>query len=108
MGGMSDEPPSIKTLLVVEDDLAIVSRLTKLPAVQAASQVIHVSGCLTTLKFLRYYTPDLILLDERLLHSNGSELGPRLAVMKDLQAMALLRVDGESAARTPQAWHRLR
>ena len=85
MEGMSDEPPSIKTILLVEDDMAIASRLSELLAQQAGNQVILVSDCLTTLKFLHYCKPDLILLDDRLLHSNGIELGPRLAVMKDLQ-----------------------
>jgi two-component SAPR family response regulator len=85
MKGMSDEPPSIKTILLVEDDIAIASRLSELLAQQAGNQAILVSDCLTTLKFLQYCKPDLILLDDRLLHSNGIELGPRLAVMKDLQ-----------------------
>ncbi len=82
---MYDEPPSIKTILVVEDDIATASRLTELFAQQAAYQIIHVSDCLTTLKFLHYCTPDLILLDEGLLHSNGIDLRYRLALMKDLQ-----------------------
>ncbi len=84
MEGMSDEPPSIKTILVVEDDIATASRLRELLAQQAAYQVILVSDCLTTLKFLHYCKPDLILLDDRLLHSNGIDLGPRLAVCKCL------------------------
>jgi CheY-like chemotaxis protein len=65
--------------------MAIASRLSELLAQQAGHQVILVSDCLTTLKFLQYCKPDLILLDDRLLHSNGIELGPRLALMKDLQ-----------------------
>src|SRR5712692_2389325 len=85
MEGKSDESPSIKTILLVEDDITIASRLSELLAQQAGNQVILVSDCLTTLKFLHYCTPDLILLDDRLLHSNGIELGPRLAMMKDLQ-----------------------
>ena len=101
---MSDEPPSIKTILVVEDDLAVASWLTELLAQQAADQVILVSDCLTTLKFLRYCTPDLILLDERLLHVNGIELGPRLAVMKDLQAIPLLLFDVDVALHTLHEW----
>lgn len=85
MEGMSDEPPSIKTILIVEDDIATASRLSELLAQEAAYQVILVSDCLTTLKFLHYCKPDLIFLDERLLHINGIELGPRLAMMKELQ-----------------------
>jgi two-component SAPR family response regulator len=85
MEGTSDEPPSIKTILLVVDDSAIASRLSELLAQQTGNQVILVSDCLTTLKFLHYCKPDLILLDDRLLHSNGIELGPRLTVMKDLQ-----------------------
>src|SRR6266849_2681811 len=87
---MSDEPPSIKTVLVVEDDSATASRLTEFFAQQAAYQIILVSDCLTTLKFLHYCTPDLILLDERLLWIKGIELGPRLAVMQELRDIPLL------------------
>ena len=115
---MSDEPPFIKTILLVEDDSAIASRLSELLVQQAASQVLLVSDCLTTLgkvqmnltllcsynaniikqdwlylnlalKFLHDCKPDLILLDDRLLHSNGIELGPRLVVMKDLQEIPI-------------------
>jgi|SRR5579872_1365132 len=87
---MNDEPPSIKTVLEVEDDSVTASRLTELLAQQAAYQVILVSDCLTTLKFLHYCTPDLILLDDRLLHSQGIELGPRLALMRDLHNIPLI------------------
>src|SRR5229473_697735 len=74
MEGMSDEPPPIKTILLVEDDIATASWLSELLAQQAAYQVILVSDCLTTLKFLHYCKPDLIFLDERLLHINGIDL----------------------------------
>ena len=96
--GMCYEPSSVKTILVVEDDLARASRLSELLARQATYEIILVSDCLTTLKFLHYCTPDLIILDERLLHSNGIELGPRLAVMKELQDIPILvlSVDGVS------------
>ena len=92
MEGTGYEPPSIKTVLLVEDDIATASRLIELLAQQAAYQVIHVSDCLTTLKFLHYCKPDLIILDDRLLHINGIELGPRLAAMKDLQDIPILLV----------------
>ncbi len=87
---MCYEPPSIKTILIVEDDLITASRLSELLARQADYEVILVSDCLTTLKFLHYCTPDLIILDARLLQSNGIELGPRLAVMKELQDIPVL------------------
>src|SRR5258705_5939020 len=94
-GRKYDDPPSIKTVLVVEDDSAIASRLSELLAPQAAYQIIFVSDCLTTLKFLRYCKPDLILLDERLLHINDIELGPRLAMMKNLQDITSYLLDAE-------------
>jgi len=90
MEGMCYEPPSVKTILIVEDNLTTASRLSELLAQQADYEIILVSDCLTTLKFLHYCTPDLILLDVRLLHSNGIELGPRLAVMKELQDIPIL------------------
>jgi CheY-like chemotaxis protein len=102
---MSDEPPSIKTVLVVEDDLATASRLTEFLAHQAAYQIILVSDCLTTLKFLHYCTPDLILLDERLLCINGIELRPRLAVMKELRDIPLLLFSEDVRVLNIREWH---
>ena len=86
----SDEPPSRKKLLLVEDNIAIASRLGEVLAQQAGYQVIVASDGLTALKFLRSFKPDLLLLDERLLRRNGTELDPRLFLLKDLQAIPLL------------------
>src|SRR5712692_10243403 len=105
MEGMSDEPPSIKTILVVEDDIATASRLRELLAQQAAYQVILVSDCLTTLKFLHYCKPDLILLDDCLLHSNGIDLGPRLAVMKELQDIPIFLFGKDVTLHNTDEWH---
>lgn len=90
MERVSSEPSSIKTLLLVEDNLATASELGKMLAQQAGYQVIVASDCLTALKFLRSFKPDLMLLDERLLTRNGIDLLPRLHVMKDLQDIPLL------------------
>jgi DNA-binding response OmpR family regulator len=87
---ISYEPPSIKKLLLVEDNIATASRLGEVLAQQAGYQVIVASDCLTALKFMRSFKPDLMLLDERLLTRNGIELDPRLFIMKDLQAIPLL------------------
>jgi CheY-like chemotaxis protein len=88
--GASYEPPSIKRILLVEDDPATALRLSEMLAQQAGSQVIFASDGLTALKFVRFCKPDLILLDERLLARNGIGLGPRLSVMQDLLDIPLL------------------
>jgi chemotaxis response regulator CheB len=81
---------------VLEDDRAIASRLTELLAQQVAYQLILVaSDCLTALKFLRYCTPDFILLDKRLLHIKDIDLRPRLVLMKDLQDIPLYLFDDD-------------
>ncbi len=82
--------PSLKTLLLVEDDLATAVRLGETLAQQAACRVIFASDWLTALKFLRMCKPDLMLLDERLLTRSGISLVQRLDVMKDLQDIPLL------------------
>ena len=92
----SSEPSSIKTLLLVEDNLATVSELGKMLAQQAGYQVIFASDCLTALKFLRSFKPDLMLVDERLLTRNGIDLMPRLHVMKDFQDIPLLLLSTDS------------
>jgi DNA-binding response OmpR family regulator len=91
----SYEPPSVKKLLLVEDNLATATQLGEKLAQQAGYQVIVASDCLTALKFLRSCKPDLMLVDERLLTRNGIDLLPRLNVMKDCQDIPflLLRTD---------------
>ena len=86
----SDEPPSRKKLLLVEDNIATAARLGEMLAQQAGYQVIVASDCTTALKFLRSFKPDLVLLDERLLIRNGTDLWPRLHLMRDLQDIPLL------------------
>jgi DNA-binding response OmpR family regulator len=92
----SYEPPSIKKLLLVEDNLATIARLGERLVQQAGYQVIVASDCLTALKFLHSFKPHLMLLDERLLTRNGIDLLPRLHVMKDLQDIPLLLFSTDS------------
>ncbi len=92
----SYEPPSRKKLLLVEDNLATAARLGEVLAQQAGYQVFVVSDCLTALKFMRSFKPDLLLLDERLLTRNGIDLLQRLHLMKDLQDIPLLLLGTDS------------
>ena len=82
--------PPIKLLLLIEDNPALATRLGGMLAHQADYQIIVASDSLTALKFLRSCTPDLMLMDERLLTRNGIDLAPRLLMMKDLQDISLL------------------
>ncbi len=86
----SYESPSIKKLLLVEDNFFTASQLGEILAQQAGYQVIVASDCLTALKFLRYCKPDLMLVDARLLMRHDIDLLPRLQIMKDLQDIPLL------------------
>jgi response regulator RpfG family c-di-GMP phosphodiesterase len=86
----SDEPPSIRKLLLVEENLATIARLGERLAQQAGYQVIVASDCLTALKFLRSFKLDLVLVNEHLLMRNGIDLLPRLHMMKDLQDIPFL------------------
>ena len=90
MEGASDEPPSIKLLLLIEDNPALATRLGGMLAHQSDYQIIIASDCVTALRFLRSCTPDLMLVDKRLLTRNGIDLAPRLLMMKDLQDIPLL------------------
>jgi DNA-binding response OmpR family regulator len=96
MKGGLDEPPSVKLLLLIEDDLTIASWLAELFTQQAGYQVVVASDCLTGLKFMRLCTPALMLLDERLLTSKGIDLGPWLSLMQDLQAIPFLLFSSRS------------
>jgi CheY-like chemotaxis protein len=90
MNGEFYESPSIKTILLVEDNPATALRLGELFSEQADYRVIFASDGLTALKFIRSCKPDLILLDERLLTRNGIDLGPRFSFIQDLQAIPLI------------------
>ena len=88
--------PTFKRVLMIEDHPALATRLADtLLAQRADTQVIVVSDCVTALKFLRSCTPDLMLVDERLLTHNGIDLTPRLRIMKDLQDIPLLLFSAE-------------
>jgi DNA-binding response OmpR family regulator len=91
-----NKPPSRKKLLLVEDNTAIAARLGEMLTQQAGYQVIVASDCLTALKFLRSCKPDLMLLDERLLMQDGTDLLQRLHLMKDLQDIPLLLLGTDS------------
>ncbi len=95
-----NEPPSRKKLLFVEDNLATVSWLGEMLTQQADYQVIVASDCLTALKFLRFFKPDLMLVDARLLTRDGTDLLPRLRLMKDLQDIPLLLLGTDSLRST--------
>ncbi len=83
--------PTFKVVLIIEDHPAIATRLAEMLLAQwTDTQVIVASDCLTALKFLRSCTPDLMLMDERLLTQNGIDLAPRLLTMKDLQDIPVL------------------
>jgi DNA-binding response OmpR family regulator len=85
-----DESPSIKKLLLVEDNCATASQIGEILAQQAGYQVIVASDCKTALKFLRSCKPDLMLVDAGLLIRNGIDFLPRLRMMQDLQDIPLL------------------
>ena len=88
---MADELPSIKLFLIIEDNPDLAVWLGRMLAQQQADyQIIVASDCLTALKFLRTCTPDLMLMDERLLMHKGVNLAPRFRMMKDLQDIPLL------------------
>jgi DNA-binding response OmpR family regulator len=86
----SYEPPSIKTLLLVEDNCATASHLGEKLADLPGYRVIVASDCVTALKFLRFCKPDLMLVDARLLTHHGIDLFPRLQMMQDLKDVPLL------------------
>ena len=84
------ERPSVKTLLLVEDNSATASQLGEKLAELPGYQVIVASDCVTALKFVRSCKPDLMLVDARLLTRNGIDLLPRLQRMQELQGIPLL------------------
>ena len=86
----SNEPPSVKKLLLVEDNVATASQLGEILARAAGYQVIVATDCLTALKFLCSCKPDLMLVDARLLSRQGIDFFPRLQMMHDLQDIPLL------------------
>lgn len=89
-GRVCNQPPSLKTVLLIEDNNAHALRLGEMYVLKESYQVIVASDIVTALKFLRSCKPNLMLLDERLLMRNGIDFGARLSLMKDLQDIPLL------------------
>ena len=86
----SNEPPISRIILIIEDDRVTALQLGEMYGQKADYQVIVASTCKAALRFMRSCTPNLILLNERLLTSHGINCGHRLSMMKDLQAIPLL------------------
>ena len=90
MNGGFYESPSVKTVLLIEDNPATALRLGEVFTQEAGYQVIFASDSLTALKFIRSCKPDLMLLDERLLTRNDIDLGLRFFLLLDLKTIPLL------------------
>jgi DNA-binding response OmpR family regulator len=94
-GRVCNQPPSKKTVLLVEENNAVALRLGEMYALKEGYQVIVASDIVTAMQFLRSCKPDLMLLDERLLMRNGIDFRARLSLMKDLQDIPLLLLSAD-------------
>lgn len=80
-----EDPLSVKTILIVEDDAAIGEALLAFLQDATAYQVIHVLDGFAALKVARTLIPHLILLDYLLPGMDGLECLDMLRASKDLE-----------------------
>ncbi len=76
------DPFTIKTILVVEDDLEVSEMLKSILEIFAPYQVMHATNAFQALHIMRNVQPDLFLFDYRLPGIDGLELYQRLHAYK--------------------------
>ncbi len=78
-----------KTILVVEDDLAIVSFLVAVIEQETPYRAVVATESHAALELVRHFLPDLLLLDYRLPGMNGIELYDRLNEVAPIPAILM-------------------
>ena len=78
-----------KTILVVEDDLAIVSFLVSAIEQETPYRAVMATDSHAALELVRHFKPDLILLDYGLPDMNGIELYDRLEEVAPIPAILM-------------------
>ena len=78
-----------KTILVVEDDVAIVSFLVAVIEQETPYRAVVATESYAALELVRHFLPDLLLLDYRLPGMNGIELYDRLNEVAPIPAILM-------------------
>ncbi|TMD60025.1 MAG: response regulator [Chloroflexi bacterium] len=97
---MSDEDklPSVKTVLIVEDDQDIGSFILRAILYETSYQAIHVTDGYQALETVNTVIPNLLLVDYHLPRMNGIELFDRLHTRKELEHVPVIMI----SARLPK------
>ena len=91
---MSDEDklPSVKTVLIVEDDQDIGSFILRAILYETSYQAIHVTDGYQALETVNTVIPNLLLVDYHLPRMNGIELFDRLHTREELEHVPVLMI----------------
>ena len=97
---MSDEDklPSVKTVLIVEDDQDIGSFILRAILYETSYQAIHVTDGYQALETVNTVIPNLLLVDYHLPRMNGIELYDKLHAMQGFESIPAIIV----SARLPR------
>ena len=88
----SEDHPTVKTILVVEDDRSMASFFVEAIKQETSHQALFAFDGHRALKMLHDLKPDLIVLDYGLPHMNGLELYDRIHTMKELEHIPALMI----------------
>ena len=91
----SEDHPTVKTILVVEDDRSIASFFVEAIKQETSYQALFAFDGHRALKMLHDLKPDLIVLDYGLPHMNGLELYDRIHTMKELEHIPVLMISAQ-------------
>lgn len=97
---MSDEDksPSVKMVLIVEDDQDIGSFILRAILYETSYQAIYVADGYQALETVKTVKPNLLLMDYQLPRMNGIELYDRLHTYKELEHVPVIMI----SARLPK------
>lgn len=88
----SEPPPTVKTILVVEDDRSIASFFVEAIKQETSHQALFAFDAYRALKMIHDLKPDLFLLDYGLPRMNGLELYDHIHAMKELEHIPALLI----------------
>lgn len=87
-----DKPPTVKMVLIVEDDQDIGSFILRAILDETSYQAIHVTDGYQALETVKTVIPNLLLVDHQLPRMSGIELYDRLHTRKELEHVPALMI----------------
>jgi CheY-like chemotaxis protein len=97
--GTEQDYSTVKTILVVEDDVAIGEMIVQAVLLETPYEALHVPDGFQALQVVKSLKPSLFLLDYNLPHMNGIELYDQLHAMEELKDVPAILYTAQPSAK---------